>query len=579
MERMRALSVVVVLLVAACGDGADSGACRDGETRACYRGVPGTEGVGVCAAGTQTCSGGAWQDACLGDVTPFVEKCNGLDDDCNGIVDDVEHAGEACNGSNGCMGQRACVGETLSCIAERENACGLCGGPDITGLGGECVANGCTGSLVCTADEMGTECAAPVQNACGVCGGAAVSGLGDVCMATAGCAGRLACDTAGTAAVCDCSVNICNDNGTIRPVRSPETGDLVITEIMPSPSKVSDTVGEWFEIEVLTDIDLNNLLLDRAGDSSQPVPINAYDCMRVTAGSYVVFAKSADPTVNGSLPTVAATFNFSLVTGSTASPGDVRILVGDTVIDAVTWTSSRSGKALQLDPDFTDPLSNDQTSNFCDATTAYGLGDLGSPGAANNQCAIQPPAGQCDDGGTYRAIVKPGATDLVITEVMPNPKVEPGQEWFEVTNVGAGSFDLNGLGLDRANDTASPNVINATACEPLAPGAFALFAHSSDPATNAMLPAPDATFSFSMVNTTGDVRVVDPTTCSGSPLVCTTIYDSVTYATSTDGVSSQVKPGFFTTTGNDDPANYCPAITTYGDGTNQGTPRAANVCN
>lgn len=162
---------------------------------------------------------------------------------------------------------------------------------------------------------------------------------------------------------------------------------------------------------------------------------------------------------------------------------------------------------------------------------------------------------------------------------MPNPKVEPAQEWFEITNAGTAAFDLNGLGLDRANDTAAPTAIQATACESLAPGAFALFAHSSDPATNAMLPPPDATFGFSMVNTSGDVRVVDPTTCSGTPITCTTVYDSVTYATSTDGISSQVKPGFFTTTANDDPASYCPAVSTYGDGTNKGTPRAANACN
>jgi hypothetical protein len=52
----------------------------------------------------------------------------------------------------------------------------------------------------------------------------------------------------------------------------------------------------------------------------------------------------------------------------------------------------------------------------------------------------------------------------------------------------------------------------------------------------------------------------------------------VTYTTSTDGVSSQLQPGMFTTSANDSPANVCPAISPYGDATNLGTPGAANVC-
>jgi hypothetical protein len=43
-------------------------------------------------------------------------------------------------------------------------------------------------------------------------------------------------------------------------------------------------------------------------------------------------------------------------------------------------------------------------------------------------------------------------------------------------------------------------------------------------------------------------------------------------------VSAQLKPGMFTTTDNDNPANFCPALTGYGDMTNKGTPKAANAC-
>ena len=54
---------------------------------ACYSGPPGTLNVGVCVAGVSTCAGGQW-GPCVGEVLPTPEVCNGLDDDCNGTDDD-----------------------------------------------------------------------------------------------------------------------------------------------------------------------------------------------------------------------------------------------------------------------------------------------------------------------------------------------------------------------------------------------------------------------------------------------------------------------------------------------------------
>ncbi|MBK9265372.1 MAG: choice-of-anchor L domain-containing protein [Polyangiaceae bacterium] len=69
-------------------DEADEGCtCTDGATQACYSGALGTDGVGVCKKGVQTCVNGAW-GACAGEVVPTAETCNALDDDCNGIKDD-----------------------------------------------------------------------------------------------------------------------------------------------------------------------------------------------------------------------------------------------------------------------------------------------------------------------------------------------------------------------------------------------------------------------------------------------------------------------------------------------------------
>jgi hypothetical protein len=578
----RVALALLVACVAACFHPAD-GVCRDGETRACYAGPRGTQGIGACSDGIETCADAQWQGTCLGDVTPFVEKCNGIDDDCNGMVDDVEEFGEPCTGANDCAGERRCVGDRVGCVAPEQNACGLCAGPDIAGLGDACVSNECDGALVCTSAGTGVECSAPLKNECGVCDGAAVTDLGDVCTAAAGCAGQRACTQSGTSSFCDCSVNICNDNGTIRGVMTPGVGDLVITEVMTSPSRVSDTVGEWFEIKAAASVDLNNLLLDRAGDTANPNAINAFDCIHLNAGDVVVFARDLDPLVNGGITGATARFTFSIVSGSVATPGDVRILAGATVIDSVSWTSSRSGKALQLDPDFSDAVGNDTEANFCDASATYGLGDFGTPGTANPQCPVVLQPGECLDNGSARAIVKPGATDLVITEVLANANVEIQQEWLEITNVGSTSFDLNGLAVDRGTDTAPPAtlILSDTNCHPLAPNNLALLARNGTSSSNGGLPTPDATYpTLQLVNTTGEVRIVDPATCATTtPFACTTVYDAITYGTPAESVSTQVKPGFFTTAANDNSANFCTTTNTYGDNTNRGTPRDTNVCN
>jgi hypothetical protein len=57
-----------------------------GATRNCYTGPTGTEGVGICKAGTQTCRDGFWS-ACRGQILPQTEVPNGEDDNCNGKVD------------------------------------------------------------------------------------------------------------------------------------------------------------------------------------------------------------------------------------------------------------------------------------------------------------------------------------------------------------------------------------------------------------------------------------------------------------------------------------------------------------
>jgi hypothetical protein len=105
------------------------GAIDESVTQSCYTGPGGTQGVGVCASGTQACSAGAW-GPCIGEVTPYSELCDNQDNDCDTQTD--ESLSRTCyDGSTGCTGVTGgtytCVGEcksgTQTCTAGMWNTC------------------------------------------------------------------------------------------------------------------------------------------------------------------------------------------------------------------------------------------------------------------------------------------------------------------------------------------------------------------------------------------------------------------------------------------------------------------------
>lgn len=54
----------------------------------------GTADIGACTFGTETCSAGVWGE-CVGAIEPIIEICNGIDDDCDGILPSNEADADA----------------------------------------------------------------------------------------------------------------------------------------------------------------------------------------------------------------------------------------------------------------------------------------------------------------------------------------------------------------------------------------------------------------------------------------------------------------------------------------------------
>jgi hypothetical protein len=185
-------------------------------------------------------------------------------------------------------------------------------------------------------------------------------------------------------------MNNCVDSltGTPRPIVRPAVGDLVITEFMAHPAQVGASDGEWFEVLAKANVDFNGLTL--AFDSSGMSTVASQTCLSAATGTYAVFARKSDSLVNGGIPSVLATFNFGL---TDTGMHTLALKNGTTEVDAITYTATSTGTSTQLSNAKLDAVQNDLPASFCLTISATygmspdgGMGDKGSPGAANELC-------------------------------------------------------------------------------------------------------------------------------------------------------------------------------------------------
>jgi endonuclease G len=282
----------------------------------------------------------------------------------------------------------------------------------------------------------------------------------------------------------------CSDTGTeLLPPNAPRHdvipgSNLVITEVMPDPSKVADTAGEWFEVynPGPSSVNLQGYrIVSAAGlTNSESHTINA--SVVVDAGEYVVFGNNANTATNGGAP-VAYSYGGSIAlnNGSSTSANEwlaLRTSAGvtlDSVAYAVRVLPAAPGAyqppagASRAVIDMTADNTIISGTNWATSTSTYGAGDRGTPGTANaggKAARVTVRISYVTPGTTFRVTAtavdsagKPASTNITWTSSNPSvATIDPATG--VATGVSTGIAQLTATASNGVSGTAPLFVVN-----------------------------------------------------------------------------------------------------------------------
>ncbi len=190
---------------------------------------------------------------------------------------------------------------------------------------------------------------------------------------------------------------------TVNPLPTPPAvGDIVITEIMVNSQAGTDD-GEWFEIYNTSTTTTFDLAGCQVGDNTTLHTIGS--TLEIAPQSYKVLGRSNNlTTTHGAV----IDYVYGTVFGFNNSGGDNAVLkCSGTIIDSLqsaadaaaapvvqgypsAWGGTTySGASFQLDPALYTAGDNDGETSWCNSRTIFGSNNKkGTPGAANNNCAV-----------------------------------------------------------------------------------------------------------------------------------------------------------------------------------------------
>ena len=250
---------------------------------------------------------------------------------------------------------------------------------------------------------------------------------------------------------------------------APPAPVIVITEIMQNPAAVADSAGEWFEVHNpgTQDVDIDGWTISDNGSDSHVIANGGP--LIVPAGGYIVLGNNANPATNGGVTVAYAYSGVFLANGddelvlTRPDGGEADRVEWD---GGPVWPDPNGASMALIDP----ALDNNVGTNWVTATTAYGAGDKGTPGAANDTLPPPPPPpvltliSAIQGSSDFSALGRPaqvGLDDLsplngqtVTIEAIVTADMQDG------ANGPAGS-DLNGFFVQEEDADADGNVFTS----------------------------------------------------------------------------------------------------------------------